>query len=101
VQCDRRVIPLGFEPYRQTPRFDEKTVPEALLRHHATKPGIWARIQVAHGSIDCFLHAPFDTSERLTPLSPGVVPPEVEHHLAVSGPVSFFVEFWRPVSMAA
>jgi tellurite methyltransferase len=96
VQCDRRAMPPGYAPYRRTALFDEKTLPEALRRDHATKSGVWARIEVTRGSIDYFLHAPFHSCERLTPQSPGVVPPEVRHHLAASGPVSLFVEFWRP-----
>ena len=98
VQCDRKAIPDGYEPYRRTAAFDENTVPDALLRHHSTKRGVWARIQVTRGELDYHLHAPFDSHERLTPQRPGIVLPEVEHHLAVSGPVSFFVEFLRPAS---
>jgi tellurite resistance-related uncharacterized protein len=95
--CDRREIPSGYEPYRRTAVFDEETVPEALLRDHSTKRAIWARIHVTCGVLDYYLHAPFDSHQRLTPESPGIVVPEVKHHVAVSGPVSFFVEFLRPV----
>jgi len=95
VSCDQRVVPAGYEPYRRTPIFDENTAPEALLRHHSTKPGIWARIHVVHGCLDYYIDTPFDSHERLTPLSPGVVVPEVPHHVATLGPVSFFVEFLR------
>jgi tellurite methyltransferase len=94
--CDRREIPAGYEPYRRTPVFDERTVPEALTRDHSTKRGIWARIHVTQGSLDYSIHAPFDSRERLTPALPGIVLPEVEHHVQASGPVSFFVEFLRP-----
>ena len=94
--CDRREIPSGYEPYRRTPVFDENTVPEALLRQHSTKRGIWARIHVTRGSLEYYVHAPFDSVEQLSPLSPGIVIPEVEHHVATRGPVSFFVEFLRP-----
>jgi tellurite methyltransferase len=94
--CDRKVIPSGYEPYRRTPVFDERSIPPALLRHHATKPGIWGRIHVTYGSVDYLMDAPFHSKERLCEDSPGVVVPEVDHHLEVSGRVSFFVEFWRP-----
>ena len=94
--CDRREIPAGYEPYRRTPVFDEHTVPEALLRDHSTTRGVWARIHVTRGALDYYLHAPFESHERLTPAQPGIVLPEVEHHVGTSGPVSFFVEFLRP-----
>jgi len=96
VQCDRTEMPPDYEPYRRTPQFDESSVPEALLRSHATKRGIWALIHVSHGSLEYHLHEPFDRSEGLTSESPGIVLPEVEHHIVTSRPVSFHVEFWRP-----
>jgi tellurite resistance-related uncharacterized protein len=96
VRCDRSEMPTGYEPYHRTRDFDEKSVPNALLELHSTKRGVWARIHVARGSLDYHLHAPFDRCERITPEAPGVVLPEVEHHVALSGRVSFFVEFWRP-----
>ena len=96
IQCDQKTIPLGYEPYRRTPVFDQETVPKGLLEHHTTKPGIWARIHVTRGSLEYYVHAPFDSVEQLSPLSPGIVIPEVEHHVATRGPVSFFVEFLRP-----
>jgi tellurite methyltransferase len=101
VACDRREIPAGYAPYRRTRDFDESTVPDALLRHHSTKRGIWARIHVLRGSLDYYVHAPFNSLEHLSPLSQGIVLPEVEHHIATRGPVSFFVEFLRPGSAAA
>lgn len=100
VRCDRMEIPVGYEPYRRTPSFDEGSVPAALLRSHTTKRGIWARIRVSTGGLEYRVHAPFDRSESLTPESPGIVVPEVEHHLVLSGPVSFFVEFWGPAKAA-
>src|SRR5262245_10504508 len=84
VGCDQRTIPAGYEPYRRTPLFDETSVPEALLRDHSTKRGIWARIRVTQGSLDYYTQAPFNSHERLTPLSSGVVVPEVAHHVATS-----------------
>jgi tellurite resistance-related uncharacterized protein len=94
--CDRRMIPSGYEPYRRTPTFTHESVPKALLERHTTKAGVWARIHVVVGSLDYVLHEPFDARERLTPNAPGIVPPEVEHHLELSDPVSFYVEFMRP-----
>ena len=94
--CDRREIPTGYAPYRRTPVYDEHTIPAGLLRDHSTKRGVWARIHVTAGSLDYYVHAPFRSHERLSPMSIGIVIPEVEHHVAACGPVSFFVEFLRP-----
>jgi len=95
VRCDRSELPEDFERYRRTPAFTESTLPQALQRDHATKPGVWGLIRVARGRLDYHLHAPFDRHEVLTPGSPGVVLPEVTHHVSASEPVEFRVEFWR------
>ena len=93
--CDRSELPEGYAPYRRTPLFDEGSVPQALQRRHTTRRGVWARIHVERGSLDYHLHEPFGRVEQLTPECPGTVLPEVEHHVALTGPVAFFVEFWR------
>ena len=94
-RCDRSEIPDGYHPYRRTADFTERSVPGALLRSHSTRPGVWALIRLSRGQLGYHVHAPFHRQELLTPDSPGVVLPEVEHHVAPSGPVEFFVEFWR------
>lgn len=96
VRCDRSEIPQHYEAYRRTPDFDASSVPEALLGRHRTQRGIWGRIHVTRGAVRYHLHEPYDRSELLTPEQPGIVLPEVEHHLSLSGPVSFYVELWRP-----
>ncbi len=101
VRCDRGEIPEHYERYRNTPAFDEQSVPAALLERHATKPGIWARIVVSRGALDYHVHEPFDRCERLTPRRPGIVLPEVEHHVEPRGAASFHVEFWRPAKRVA
>src|SRR5688572_7957819 len=93
--CDRKEIPAGYAPYRRTPVYDESTIPSGLLRDHSTRRGVWARIHVTQGSLDYYVHAPFHSHERLSPMCIGIVIPEVEHHIATHGPVSFFVEFLR------
>lgn len=94
-RCDRRELPDGFAAYQRTPSFTEATVPKGLLADHSTKPGVWALIHVERGEVDYHLHAPFHERQRLTPAAPGVVLPEVEHHVACPGPAAFHVEFWR------
>jgi tellurite resistance-related uncharacterized protein len=95
VRCDRREIPAGYAPHRRTDRFTRESVPEALLRRHTTKRGVWARIHVVRGRVEYHLHAPFDTREVLEAGAVGTVVPEVEHHVAPVGDAEFFVEFWR------
>ena len=94
-RCDQSLMPKSHAPYKRTPDFDVSSVPNALTGRHDTKAGVWALIHVTRGTLDYHVHAPFDRHEKLDPETPGVVLPEVEHHVAPSGDVSFYVEFWR------
>lgn len=95
VRCDRREIPEGHVAHRETPRFTHETVPDALLRAHTTRRGVWARIHVVAGRLDYRIHAPFCERHVLVPGVPGVVLPEVEHAVACPEPVEFYLELWR------
>lgn len=100
-RCDGAEMPDGYAASDRTQTFTEDTVPRALLRSHSTKPGVWAHICVVSGQLEYHKQSPFDTVELLTPTAPGVVLPEVEHRVALQGPVEFFVEFWRAPEVAS
>jgi len=95
VRCDRYEVPESWEPYRRTPEFTEESVPAALRAAHTTKAGVWALIQVVRGRLRYGIHEPVERVAELVPGSPGVVSPEVRHHVEPLGEVVFFVEFWR------
>jgi tellurite methyltransferase len=95
VLCDRSELPNGFSAYNRTPTFSETSVPKALLGTHSTKPAVWGLIHVVEGQLTYNQHAPYHTSELLTPSAPGIVRPEVEHHVTCDASVQFYVEFWR------
>ena len=84
--------------YRRTPEFDETTTPAGLLGEHNTKAGVWGRIRVIEGALLYRVTDPRrEAAERLlTPEEPpGVVEPEIKHHVALTGPVRFYVEFLK------
>ena len=95
VRCERGEIPDGYQARGRSAVFTEETVPDALLKTHATKRGVWGRIHVTRGELAYHVHPPFERHVVLTPSTPGVVVPEVEHHVECVAPVEFFVEFWR------
>ncbi len=85
----------GLVQYSQSPLFCEKTVPAALQRNHRTKAGVWARAIVLEGSIDYVLEE--KPQEKLT-VDAGnfaLIEPQVPHHVCVTGPVSFQLQFYR------
>ena len=98
VLCDEGAFPPSFETYKQTPIFDQNTIPKGLLRAHSTKKGVWAKIVILEGSLLYTIEGPPPQSTTLTPTAHGVVVAEVEHHVASEGPVRFYVAFYKKPS---
>jgi tellurite resistance-related uncharacterized protein len=66
----------------------------ALLSAHETKGGAWALIHVLEGKLRYCIEAP--ASETiLEPGQPGVIQPQVPHHVEPVGLVRFYLEFHR------
>lgn len=101
LRCDRMEWPDGYVAFRRTSEFNEATVPAGLLSEHATKRGVWARINVVAGVLLYHAGAPIHRSFRLAPASGietasnAVIVPEVPHRVEPEGPVRFFLEFSR------
>lgn len=95
VRCDRLELPEGFAPYKVTPDFDEATVPKALLAEHTTRSGVWGLVEVTRGMLVYVVDGLGGRRFELTPGTPGVVAPEVVHHVEIVGPVVFRVRFHR------
>lgn len=94
--CERSELPADYAPYHRSAPFRTGSIPDALLRQHDTKPGVWALLTVSHGSLE-FVEL-LDGGERRTPVTAGgraVIRPGVVHHVAPQGDVEFTVEFWR------
>ena len=79
---------------RRTPEFTQDTVPSALLKAHETKEGAWALIHVLEGRLRYCIELP-PSETILQPGTPGVIKPNVLHHVEPLGPVRFYVEFHR------
>lgn len=85
---------MAGEPYRSTPVFDEHSLPEAIRRDHATKPGVWGLLRVLAGEARLVFHEPH-REVLVTPGNPAPIPPEAVHHVEVDGPMRLRVEFFR------
>jgi tellurite resistance-related uncharacterized protein len=96
--CDRKQVPDGFEAYQRTRDFDETSIPKGLLEAHSTKCGVWALIHVVRGELEYVIHEPFNQRHVVLPDTPGIILPEVPHHVSPIGSVAFCVEFWRATS---
>lgn len=95
ARCDRLEMPDGLVAYKRTAEFDEGTIPSGLRKNHATKPGVWGVIHVVSGRLRYRIDGLGGREMLLDPESPGIVVPEVLHHVDPDGPVRFYVEFHR------
>ena len=95
VRCERLELPEGFAPYKRTPEFDETSLPAGLRARHATRPGTWAVIHVLEGRVRYVLEGMDGRVLLLDPATPGIVAPELPHHVEPEGPARLFVEFHR------
>ena len=87
-------LPAGCVATRRTPVFTQDTVPPALLGAHEIKGGAWAMIHVLEGKLRYCMEAP-PSECTLEPGQPGVIEPQVRHHVEPVGPVRFYLEFYR------
>lgn len=100
--CDRSELPAGYAAYHRTAPFRTGSIPDALLRQHDTKPGVWALLEVSSGSLD-FIEL-LEEGERRSQVPAGaqaVIRPGVVHRVAPNGEVEFTVQFWRPAQRSA
>jgi tellurite methyltransferase len=87
-------IPARYVVARRTPEFTQDTVPPALLSAHESKGGAWALIHVLEGKLRYCIETPASES-ILEPGQPGVIQPQVPHHVEPIGLVRFYLEFHR------
>ncbi len=94
VKCDQFEWPEGLTEFRRTPEYTGETMPEGLRKDHATKEGVWGKINVIEGEV---IYRPeIGGPVRLDPSRPGIVVPEMKHSLERIGDVRFVVVFYRP-----
>ena len=88
-----KTLPPDVTAYKRTPLFTQDSVPQGLLHNHSTKEGVWGLIQVMEGRLEYTIGA--EEEHILTPGQPGVVEPQVVHHVKPLAEVAFFVEFYK------
>ncbi|MCR9214625.1 MAG: DUF1971 domain-containing protein [Proteobacteria bacterium] len=81
--------------YSETAVFTETTVPEKLKSRHQTKAGVWGKLVVLSGELTYIEDREKPVVQAVDPSTHAVIKPEMPHHLEVTGPVSFQVEFYR------
>jgi tellurite resistance-related uncharacterized protein len=87
-------IPENVTAYKQTPEFDEISVPKGLLNAHQTKEGVWGKIVILEGVLQYTISEPEEVI-LLDVNRFGVVEPTALHQVKPLGKVRFYVEFYH------
>jgi len=95
VRCDAFEFPDAASAYKRTDEFTDDSIPAALRRDHTTKAGVWAKIVVLEGRLRYRVDATGTDVILTHGGDPGIVVPELPHHVEPLGRVRFFVEFYR------
>jgi tellurite methyltransferase len=95
VLCRMPRLPPRAAVYKETPVFDQQSVPGGLLASHTLRAGTWGQIVVIAGKLDYVIE---DVPARAFVLAPGVdgaVAPESPHHVRLQIGARFKVRFLR------
>ncbi len=90
--CDRVEPPDGLVVIRTTATWDEGTTPEALRGTHQVAAGRWGRLRVLAGALRFVVETEPPLTATVTAGRDQAIPPEVDHHVVVEGPVRFCID---------
>ncbi|KIG15586.1 hypothetical protein DB30_05460 [Enhygromyxa salina] len=93
--CRMPRLPPCATSYRQSPEYDETTIPAGLLRSHHLRAGAWGQIQVLEGSVQYVLEDEGDLTLVLRPGVMGIVAPARPHHIALGPGARVCIHFCR------
>jgi tellurite resistance-related uncharacterized protein len=87
-------LPETVRSTGKSPVFDRDSVPDALLSHHATAGGNWARLSVLEGELR-YVQLADGAEHRVAAGSSRIIPPHEEHRVALGEGTVFQLEFFR------
>lgn len=93
--CRMPRLPTCATSYKQTPEYDDTTLPAGLLRSHQLRAGTWGEIVVLEGRVHYVLEDEGDLTLVLRPGVLGIVAPERPHHIELQPDARVFVRFCR------
>jgi tellurite resistance-related uncharacterized protein len=94
-RCDRAELPEGLHVVRTSATWTEATLPAALQRHHRLAAGVWALLRVEQGSVRFVARTRPQIDVVVAAGGEQPIPPEVDHHLVLLGPMAVHLEFLR------
>jgi len=91
--CDRFELPAGLELARTAGPFEADAVPAGLRTAHRIGEGTWGMLRVLDGSVVFSVAEGSPTMSRLSAGESLAIPPLVDHHVTIVGPVRLAVDF--------
>jgi tellurite resistance-related uncharacterized protein len=88
-------LPAGLEHVRTTETFDHEHHPAGLRSAHRVAHGVWARLVVYTGELAFSFEDEPEHTIRVNGGETVVIPPGRLHHVDITGPVTFALEFHR------
>jgi tellurite resistance-related uncharacterized protein len=88
-------LPAGSEAYRTIGPFDANTLPAGLRAEHRLKEGTWGLLTLSEGSLRFVWDDEQGGADDLSAPTILVVPPQVLHHVEVTGPFVLSIAFHR------
>jgi tellurite resistance-related uncharacterized protein len=88
-------LPIGLLHVRTTETFDHEHHPVGLRRAHRVADGVWARLVVHSGELGFSFEDKPDRTLVIAGGSSIVIPPGRLHHVDITSPVTFALEFHR------
>jgi tellurite resistance-related uncharacterized protein len=95
VLCRMPRLPPTARCYKETPVFDEHSVPRGLLASHSLRAGTWGQIVVLQGKVDYVIEDEPGLAFVLRPGVEGAVAPERPHHVVLQAGARFKIRFLR------
>jgi tellurite resistance-related uncharacterized protein len=88
-------LPAGLQHVRTTETFDHEHHPAGLRRAHRVADGVWARLVVHTGELNFSFEDESDSTIAVAGGETMVIPPGRLHHVDITVPVTFALEFHR------
>ena len=91
--CDRAELPTGLHVARTTSTWDAATMPPGIRRAHRIAAGTWGLLEVEVGEVRFQADTGPALDIQVTSARPQPIPPEVDHHVELTGRSRFHITF--------
>ncbi|MCF6340838.1 MAG: DUF1971 domain-containing protein [Sulfurimonas sp.] len=95
MNFQNKELPEGAKKVGETPNMTEITAVKGILRNHLAPKGKFGLVVVEEGSLEYVWEDDKDNVLNADKDHPIVIEPERYHHVVITGPVVFRVEFYK------